>query len=77
MDDPKAYPVSGPGDSTPPNYERGVRALSDAELEDEILSGRGEPGYQIALLAEADRRGQAPPPEPTTKSLAYDAGEWD
>ena len=50
------YPLHDGGEPRAPNYDRVVRALSDAELEDEILGKRGEPGYQLALLAEAERR---------------------
>lgn len=39
-----------------PNYDRAARLLDDDELEAEILSKLGEPGYQLALLAEHDRR---------------------
>lgn len=41
---------------TPPDYGRVARVLRDDELEEEIRSGRGEPGYQEALAAERDRR---------------------
>lgn len=36
----------------PPNYARIVRALSDADLLDEVELGRGEPEYRRALEAE-------------------------
>lgn len=39
-----------------PDYARVAVSLSDAELEEEILSGRGEPGYKLALVAEHERR---------------------
>lgn len=41
-----------------PNYARTAQALSDADLEDEILSRRGEPDYQLALLHEWELRGK-------------------
>lgn len=50
------YPIDKPGPDRPPDYSRVIRMLSDAELEDEILGRRGEAAYQLALLAEADRR---------------------
>lgn len=76
MGAPRVYPVAGPGNEQEPNFP--VRGLSDEELEDEILGGKGEPDYRAALLAEADRRSKAgPPPEPPRRSGAFDAAEWD
>lgn len=62
-----------------PDYDRGIRMLSDEELEAEILGGKGDAGYKLALLAEADRRGQAPPPAPEgrRRAPAFDADELD
>lgn len=66
------------GEEVPPSYDRAVRALTDAELEDELLSKRGEPGYRLALVAEADRRHAAgAPPEPARRARGFDAGEWE
>lgn len=45
----------------PPDYERVVRLLTDAELEDEILGRRGSHDFQAACLKEADRRGEQVP----------------
>lgn len=39
-----------------PNYERVVRSLSEEDLEAEILAKKGDPGYQLALIVEHDRR---------------------
>lgn len=39
-----------------PDYARVARALPEAELEEEILLKRGDPEYQLALLAELERR---------------------
>lgn len=50
------YPVSGDGRAKPPDYARVARSLPDADLEDEILAGLGEPEYRAALVAELDRR---------------------
>lgn len=44
-----------------PDYGRIATTLTDTELEEEIFGGKGGPDYQLALLAEADRRGQKPP----------------
>lgn len=50
------------GDALPPSYERVVRSLSEADLEDELLSERGDPEYRAALVAEHERRaGQGSP----------------
>jgi hypothetical protein len=46
------------GEGVDPSYDRVARALSDDELEDEILAGRGEAGFKLALLAEFERRAQ-------------------
>ena len=54
MIEDRIYPIHR-GRTTPPEY-RIVQNLSDAELEDEILGRQGDPEYQRALLAEADRR---------------------
>lgn len=51
-----AYNIVRLHDATDPDYRRVARTLDDAELEDEILGGRGEAAYQLALLAEAERR---------------------
>lgn len=51
-----SYPYVGAEGERPPDYARVVRALDDAELEEEILGKRGEPDYQLALLAEHGRR---------------------
>lgn len=73
----KRYSVVGPGDELEPNFERVVQALSDEDLEEEIFSRRGEPGYMLALVAEAERRGHSAPPEPAARAgRAYDADEW-
>lgn len=58
----KRYRFTAPEPEVAPNYERVARALSDADLEDEILLGRGEPGYKSALVDEADRRARAGAP---------------
>ncbi len=50
------YPLEDAKGSRPPDYTRVVRALTDAELEEEILGRLGEPAFQLALLAEAERR---------------------
>lgn len=50
------YPVENGKHSEPPNYTRVVRSLTDAELEDEILGRLGTPEFQLALIAEAERR---------------------
>jgi hypothetical protein len=52
----RVYSVVGPGSDKAPDYERVARALTDADLEEEILSKRGEAAYQAALVAELDRR---------------------
>lgn len=75
----RGYPIVGAERRVlPPSYDRVVRAMPDAELEDEILGGKGEPGYQLALIAEQDRRSKAgPPPEPPTVGRGMeDADEW-
>ena len=51
------------GPVLPPNHERVVRALSEAELEDEIQAGRGEPDYQLALVREHERRARLGAPK--------------
>lgn len=52
----RRYRLSDDVAAQPPNFDRAVRVLSDEELEDEIRLGRGEPDYQLALLAEFERR---------------------
>lgn len=52
----RAYGFREERPAAPPNYDRAVRLLDDAELEAEILAKRGEAGYQLALIAEHDRR---------------------
>jgi hypothetical protein len=54
----RRYPYRDGDDATAPDYGRVVRTLTDEEIEEEILGRRGEPGYQLALLAEAERRGK-------------------
>lgn len=63
MESHRYYPVVGPGDKREPDYERVARTLTDAELEEEILGRRGDARYQLVLIQEAERRGQAPPGE--------------
>lgn len=58
----KRYAVGSVGPVLDPNYDRVVRALSDADLEDEILNGKGEDAYQAALIAEHGRRALIGPP---------------
>lgn len=43
-----------------PDFARVARALPDDELEEEILAGLGEPDYQLALVAERERRANQP-----------------
>lgn len=56
------FTFTGQRPATPPDYDRVVRLLTDAELEEEITGKKGEPEYQLALLREADRRAQGGPP---------------
>lgn len=58
----KRYAVGHVGPILEPNFDRVVRALTDADLEDEILSGRGEADYRSALVAEHERRARAGSP---------------
>lgn len=41
---------------TPPNLAALAAAMTDDELEAEILAKLGAPDYQLALLAEHERR---------------------
>lgn len=52
----RLYPVVSLIGSRDPDYARVARALSDIELEEEILEGLGEPGYRLALVQEHERR---------------------
>lgn len=52
----RTYSIVGPDAYRPPDYDRVVRQLSDAELESEVAGGRGGPGYQEAARAELARR---------------------
>lgn len=56
MAEERYYPIEAGKGLRPPDYKRVVRALTDDELEEEILGKLGDPGYQLALLAEAEQR---------------------
>jgi hypothetical protein len=61
----RSYPIDSGEPKREPDYGRVVRGLSDQELEDESLSGRGDLGYRLALVQEDTRRAQLlyPPDE--------------
>lgn len=59
------YPYADGAPRKPPDFGRVAAGLSDADLEDEILAGRGEPDYQAALVHEHERRARAGAPEAT------------
>ena len=52
----RRYDVVSNREPKDPDYERIVRSMSEEELDAEILAQKGDPGYQLALLAEFDRR---------------------
>lgn len=60
MAEPRSFGHTRP--SSAPDYDRVMASLSDAELEDEIAGGRGEPGYRLALVTEHERRARRGPP---------------
>lgn len=55
----RRYEVHGEGGGRPPNFDRIMASLSDEDLEAEILGGKGELNYRLALLAEDTRRAHA------------------
>lgn len=71
----KRYHIRDHAETNPPDYERVARLLSDAELEEEILARLGTANYQLVLLAESDRRGKQPPPEPGGLGRNFDADD--
>lgn len=58
----KVFPYVSSAEEKEPDYARLARTLSDADLEDEILLGRGEPGYRLALITEHEARSRAGAP---------------
>ena len=52
----KVYRYTNPEKAKAPAFDRVISLLSDQELADEILAGRGAPDYQAALAAAQARR---------------------
>lgn len=73
----KTYGYTNASPTLDPNYARVARSLSDAELEEEILGRKGEPGYQAALVAELEQRGKTIPEPPARAAREFDADEWE
>jgi hypothetical protein len=53
----QSYAYENKGEEKAPAYDRVMKGLRDREVVEEIEAGRGEPGFQEALMAEARRRG--------------------